>query len=150
MIDDIAHLQSMVEKYQQEYDQQVAQLAQTRQSFQEISCTATAPRKAVSVTATFGGKITAISFPTGAYKRMAPAELTTAVLNTVQEAQRLAEEAAAKAMAPSLPEGVDAASLLRGEADLQELLTMHTASRPDFMEDLTDLSTIEHLDERKA
>ncbi|MFE2718459.1 YbaB/EbfC family nucleoid-associated protein [Streptomyces mirabilis] len=80
------------------YDQQIEGLfeeyrkarsasAERFRQIQEISATATAPRQSVKVTVGVRGDITALEFPTGAYRRMAPAELSQAILAAIQEAR---------------------------------------------------------------
>ncbi|MFB9909028.1 YbaB/EbfC family nucleoid-associated protein [Allokutzneria oryzae] len=112
-----------VEHLMAQYREQYEALQRTQRRLREISCTVTAPRQTVSVTAGHGGVITDVKFPTGAYKRMAPAELAAAVLSTITEAQDKAAAEAAEAVAPSLPPGVDARKLFTGDVDLQSLLS---------------------------
>lgn len=105
-----------------QYRRQFAEVKDTQRRLREISCTATAPRQVVSVTAAHGGMVTDIKFPTGAYKRLAPAELASAVLKTITEAQEQARREAADVIAPSLPPGMDARKLFSGDFDVQSLL----------------------------
>ncbi|SDM81315.1 YbaB/EbfC family nucleoid-associated protein [Allokutzneria albata] len=124
----------LIARYREQYEA----LRETQQRLREISCTATAPRQAVSVTAGHGGVIKDVKFPTGAYKRMAPNELAAAVLGAITEAQNLATAEAAEAVAPSLPEGVDARRLFAGEVDLQTLL----APEPHLSDTVRDVLKI--------
>lgn len=116
------------------YQEQRSALATTQRLLAEISCTATAPRQVVAVTAGNAGGILDVRFPTGVYKRMAPRELAAVVLRTVRDAQDLAAGEAAQLLAPTLPTGVDVGRLLRGELDLQSLLP----ERPQLQDETRD------------
>ena len=133
---------SNAEQFEQlvaQYREQHATLRESQRRLAEIACTATAPRRTVAVTAGHGGVIKDIKFPTGAYKRMAPAELAAAVLGAITEAQEQATAEAAVVMAPSLPAGVDAAELFSGRADLRSLLP----SVPQLSDVVRDVMKIE-------
>ncbi|OLR92311.1 hypothetical protein BJP25_22945 [Actinokineospora bangkokensis] len=88
----------------------------------EVAATATSPRRVVSVTVGGQGQVTDVSFPTGAYKRMAPAELASAILSTIAEARDKALDEAADLLAPMLPPGLDARQVMRGQADIGAVL----------------------------
>ncbi|MEV0056809.1 YbaB/EbfC family nucleoid-associated protein [Saccharopolyspora shandongensis] len=105
-----------------QYQRQFAEVKETQRRLREISCTVTAPRRTVAVTVGHGGVVKDIEFPTGAYKRMAPADLASAVLKVIADAQQQARREAADLMAPSLPPGVDAQKLFSGDIDIQSLL----------------------------
>jgi hypothetical protein len=108
--------------YLAQYREQVARLGETQRRLGEIACTAVAPRQAVSVTVGHGGVVTAISFPTGAYKRMAPKELAAVLMDTVHAAREMAIDEAGEILAPSLPPGLNARAMLTGQVDLPSLL----------------------------
>lgn len=62
----------------------------------EISGSATAPRRAVKVTANAAGAITGVEFPSTAYRWMLPAELADVLVATIKEAQHAALTAVAE------------------------------------------------------
>ena len=105
-----------------EYRAQLAQAGELQRRIREISGTATAPRQTVKVTVGAQGELTALEFPTGAYKRMAPNELSEAILGAAREAQAKAMESVRGLVAPRLPGGVDFLDLIKGEADLSAAL----------------------------
>ncbi|WP_165777680.1 YbaB/EbfC family nucleoid-associated protein [Amycolatopsis antarctica] len=111
-------LEQLLAQYRRQYEG----IQETQRSLKEISCTVTSPRRTVSVTAKHGGLISDVSFPTSAYKRMAPKELAAAITETIEKAQSEAAGEAADLLAPSMPEGVDVHKLFRGEGDLQSLM----------------------------
>jgi hypothetical protein len=131
-----ANFRDDYEKFRAEYQQQVARIGETQQRLADISCTAVAPRRAISVTVGHGGVITEISFPTGAYKRMTPNELAAALINTINDARDQAVAAAGEILAPSLPEGVDPRALLTGRFDLRSLMP---AARAGLSQQTRDL-----------
>ncbi|MCK2244234.1 MULTISPECIES: YbaB/EbfC family nucleoid-associated protein [unclassified Crossiella] len=120
-----------VEQLYAQYRRQFDQVRETQRQLGEISCTVSAPRNTVSVTVGHGGVVKDISFPTGAYKNMAPRELAAALLDTLRKAQDQATHAAAELLAPSLPEGVDAHKLFSGKLDLQELMSAEPRTGAD-------------------
>jgi hypothetical protein len=60
--------------------------------------------------------MTDIRFPTGAHKRLAPADLTELIMTTYTEAKENVMQQAAATLAPMLPDGMDAQALVRGTA----------------------------------
>ena len=64
------------------------------------------------------GEISAIEFPTGAYKRMAPKELSDALTATINEAREQALAAFQELMAPEMPKGLNFQQLLTGRTDV--------------------------------
>ncbi|MGI5499182.1 YbaB/EbfC family nucleoid-associated protein [Lentzea sp. CA-135723] len=104
------------------YREQFAELRETQRRLREISCTATSSRQVVSVTVGHGGVVRDVKFPSSAYKRLTPAELSAAVVKTITDAQQQAAREAAAVVAPTLPEGVDAEQMFTGDLDLQRVL----------------------------
>lgn len=106
----------------QTYRQQWGKLQDVQAKMRELSCSATAPRRVVSVTVGYGGVVSDITFPTSAYKRMAPAELAGVILSTMQEAQEQARSEMADLVSPGFPSRLDVKALMKGDVDLQSLL----------------------------
>lgn len=127
-------LERLMAEYRERYDS----LRETQRLLREISCTVTAPRQTVSVTAGHGGAIKEIKFPTGAYRRMAPAELAAAVLEAIGDAQKEAMRQAAEVMAPHMPKGFDAGKLFSGTMDLRSLMS----PEPELHETVRDVMKI--------
>lgn len=119
-----------IEQLKSQYEQQFAELRETQRRLSELSCTVTAPRRVVAVTVGHGGVVKDVKFPSGAYKRMTPAELESAVLKTITDAQQQVADEAADVIAPTLPAGVDARKLFSGDVDLQSLLPPTPELRP--------------------
>jgi DNA-binding protein YbaB len=104
------------------YTEQLVNLREMQGRLGEISCSVTSARQVVSVTVGFQGRVSDVKFPTGAYKRMAPAELAAVVLSTINEAHVRAQVASAEVIAPTMPAGVNALDVVEGKADLQAML----------------------------
>lgn len=119
------------------YRRQREQAAETRRRINEVSGTATAPRQSVKVTVSANGEVTAVEFPTGAYRRMAPKELSEAVLTALAQAREKALEQVAELTSLGLPPGVGVGDLLRGEADPTALLPADP-TMPDSVRDYID------------
>ena len=105
------------------YRKQRTEAAEARRRINEVTGTATAPRQTVKATVSAQGEVTAIEFPTGAYHRMAPKELSEALLNTIRQARANALEAVAEVSSQGLPAGVRITDLLEGRVDATDLLT---------------------------
>ena len=114
-----------IEELLAQYGEQRERTVEARRQINEVSATATAPRQAVKVTVGAQGQVTALEFPTGAYRNMAPVELSKAIIDAIEQARG---QALAKAMEvagagfPGLPEGVSLADLLQGKFDPRAFL----------------------------
>ncbi|GAA3945593.1 YbaB/EbfC family nucleoid-associated protein [Actinoplanes auranticolor] len=100
----------------EEYQRQRNSLTELQEKMRALTATATSPRREVSITVGQNGVMTDIRFPTGAHKRLAPADLTELIMATYTEAKENVMQQAAATLAPMLPEGMDAQALVRGTA----------------------------------
>jgi len=107
-----------VEELAAEYEAQRAKTTELRRKITEITGTATAPRKSIRVTVRARGDVTAIEFPTEAYKRMPPKELSEVLLATISKARDKALESVRDTMAAELPQGLNFIEMLKGTADI--------------------------------
>lgn len=105
-----------VERLFEDYQRHRAEFAEMQQKMRDLSATATSPRREVSVTVGQNGVLTDIQFPSGAHKRLTPAELTGVILATYGNAKTSVLDRAAELLAPLLPEGLDAKALVTGTA----------------------------------
>ncbi|MFJ9409139.1 YbaB/EbfC family nucleoid-associated protein [Streptomyces sp. NPDC101393] len=115
------------------YDQQIEDLlaeyrdarektVETHQQISEIQGTAVAPRQVVKVSVGGQGQVTALDFPTGAYRNMAPKDLSRVILATLEEARGKALAQAMEVGMGGLPEGMTPADMLSGNFDPRDLL----------------------------
>lgn len=116
------------------YHRQREEAVETRRRINEVTATATAPRQTVEVTVTAQGEVTAIDFPTGAFRRMAPKELSELLLATIRQARAEALQQVAELTSLGLPPGVSVADLLQGKADPTVLLS-EDPTMPDSVRD---------------
>jgi DNA-binding protein YbaB len=100
----------------EEYQRQRNSLTELQEKMRALTATATSPRREVSITVGQNGVMTDIRFPTGAHKRLAPADLTELIMTTYTEAKENVMQQAAATLAPMLPDGMDAQALVRGTA----------------------------------
>jgi hypothetical protein len=105
-----------------EYERQRGSITDLQARMKEVRASATSPRREVTVTVGRGGELTDIAFPTGAYKRLTPTELTSIILRTFGEAREQAMDQAAELLAPLLPAGMNAAQMVRGETGVDTYL----------------------------
>jgi DNA-binding protein YbaB len=116
------------------YQKQRAEATETRRRINETTGTATAPRQSVKVTVSAQGEVTAIEFPTGAYRRMAPKELAETLMATLTEARADAMTRVAELTDLRLPPGVRVGDLLEGRADPSTILS-EDPTMPDSVRD---------------
>lgn len=107
-----------IEELMTRYRERRARAGDLQRQIADITGTATAQRQTVKVTVNAQGEITALEFPTGAYKRMTPHELAEAVTGTAREAKAKALESLKELMLPQLPNGLNYLDLIQGKADL--------------------------------
>src|SRR5690242_11157437 len=116
-----------IEELLQEYRSQRENALALRSRINETTGSATAPKQVVKVSVSAQGEVTAIEFPTGAFRRMAPKELADVLISTIQQARAKAVTAVGELMNPHLPAGVTTADLLEGKADPTALLSEEPA-----------------------
>ncbi|MEV7739451.1 YbaB/EbfC family nucleoid-associated protein [Streptomyces sp. NPDC088921] len=87
-----------------------------------ISVTEVSRRGTVKVTVGARGDISALEFPTTAYRRMASAELSQVILDTLAKARTKALAEAASIGLGGMLQGVDASDLFQGRIDPASLL----------------------------
>ncbi|KUN92551.1 YbaB/EbfC family nucleoid-associated protein [Streptomyces caeruleatus] len=127
-----------IEELLGEYRRQRAQVGEVQRTMREVKASATAPRQALKVTVNSQGEVTEIEFPTGAYKRMAPVELSQMLLTTIQKARTDAMAEVAEVLSGHLPAGMSATDLLQGKADLGGLLPEAPAMAEEVQEYLAN------------
>lgn len=116
------NISERIEGLFEEYQQQRNSLTELQHRMRELTASATSPRREVSVTVGQNGVLTDIRFPTSAYKRLTPADLTEVIMTTYAEAKEKVMVQAEAVLAPMLPDGVDAGSLVRGTAGTDAFL----------------------------
>jgi DNA-binding protein YbaB len=112
----------MIDELTAEYRKRRAKTGELQRKLKEITATATAPRSVVKVSVGAQGDVRDIEFPTGAYKRMAPAELTAALLATIADAKQKALEMVRELMEPELPKGSKFIDIFTGKAEMPDAL----------------------------
>ncbi|WP_020660766.1 YbaB/EbfC family nucleoid-associated protein [Amycolatopsis benzoatilytica] len=127
----MTHYEKMLEDALGAYQRQRDHYDETRREIENATSTATSARREVTATVGRTGELTELSFPTSAYKRMAPAELASVIVQTISAARQQSMAAAAELMAPMLPPGISAADLMSGKADVH---TLFSARVPGFEE----------------
>jgi DNA-binding protein YbaB len=124
-----------IEQVIEEYRKRREDIATMQQKMLEIRCSGTAPRRTVTVTVGSQGQIVDVSFPTKAYQRMAPAELSAAILAAHEEARSKSLDEMAAMLAPTFPAGADVRGVLSGKADLRSLLPGEPRGAGNFVQD---------------
>jgi DNA-binding protein YbaB len=111
-----------VEKLLAQYRDARERAADTRRRINEVEATATAPRKVVKVTVSAQGQVTALDFPTAAYRTMAPKDLSKTILATLEEARTRLLSKVSEVTLGGMLGGVPIADLLCGQADVRSVV----------------------------
>ncbi len=125
-----------IEDLLDQYRRQRDEAAETRRRINETTSTVTAPADGEDHRRR-PGEVTAIEFPTGAYRRMAPKELADVLLTTLRQARAEALEGVSGVLADRLPPGVTVPDLLQGRVDPAAVLPADPAM-PDSVRDYVD------------
>ena len=126
------------------YRKQREEAAETRRRINEVTGTGVAPRQSVKISVSANGDITAIDFPTGAYRRMPPKELSEALMTAFAQAREKALEQVAELTSLGLPPGVGVGDLLQGKADPTVLLS-EDPTMPDSVRHYIDHGSADGL-----
>jgi hypothetical protein len=125
-----------LEDLYEDYRERRSGLGELQRRMQAVSATAVSARREVSVTVGYSGVVTDVSFPTGAYRRLAPKELADLLLRTMGEARDSAVVDAAAIMEPLMPAGMSASDLLRGDMDAMEMVPPEPRLPPSVLDHL--------------
>jgi DNA-binding protein YbaB len=122
----------MSSSYDDQVDELLAQYQDAREKavdtqrrIREVLATETAPRKVVKVTVGAQGQVTALDFPTDAYREMPPKDLSRVILATVEKARAKALAKVSEVTLGGLLGGVSAADALQGRFDARSILPEH-------------------------
>ena len=94
-----------IEELLAKYRERRSKAGELQRQITAVTGTATAQRQTVKITVNVQGEITALEFPTGAYKRMAPAELAEVITSTQQAAKAKALESMQSMLLPEIRTG---------------------------------------------
>jgi DNA-binding protein YbaB len=111
-----------IEELLAEYRDAREQAVETRRRINEVQATATAPRQVVKITVGAQGQVTALEFPTGAYRNLPPKELSKVIMATLEQARAQALSAVSEVTLGRMLGGVSPADLLQGRVDPRSLL----------------------------
>jgi DNA-binding protein YbaB len=107
-----------LEELMAQYRERRSRAGELQRQIAAVTGTATAQRQTVKVTVNVQGEITALEFPTGAYKRMTPVELAEVITSTIQAARAKALESMKSMLMPEMPAGMNFMDLMQGKADV--------------------------------
>jgi DNA-binding protein YbaB len=131
--------QDMVEAAMRELRSSRERLMALRSTMSEASTTVSSKDKAISVTVDGRGAVTGIAFHSAKFRRMAPAELGAALVDTIGAARQSALERVAETFQPMFPSPLRAKDVLSGKLDLDAMFAdaIRAARRPMPGEDPT-------------
>jgi DNA-binding protein YbaB len=108
--------------------QRTERMAEVQHSIAELTATATAPRHALSVTVGGQGEVRDLSFPTDAYRSMAPAELAALIKKTIDKARLEVAQEMDRLLSGFLPEGFSMTEVAKGRPDWTKFAPVDVAS----------------------
>ena len=123
-----------IEELLAKYRERRSKAGELQRQITAVTGTATAQRQTVKITVNVQGEITALEFPTGAYKRMAPAELAEVITSTQQAAKAKALESMKSMLLPEMPNGLNFMDLMQGKADLAAAIPVE----PPMLDEVRD------------
>ncbi|MFE7122110.1 YbaB/EbfC family nucleoid-associated protein [Streptomyces sp. NPDC057654] len=105
-----------------EYRDAREQAVDTRRQINEVQATVTAPRQVVKATVGAQGQVLALDFPTGAYRNMAPKDLSRVIRTTLDQARAKALSQVMEVAVERLPEGMTPVDMVRGNFDPRDVM----------------------------
>lgn len=103
-----------IDELMAKYRRQRDEMARVQRELKDITVTVTEPKRVVSITVGRQGEVISLSFPTQRYRKMAPAELASALQDTITQARSKVMEKIAETMSPLLPKGLSLSTLIDG------------------------------------
>lgn len=124
-------LQNRFEQAFAEFEEQKTAISEFERKLAESSMTVTAKNRAVSVTVDGQGDLMELKFPTNAYRTMAPAELSSLLVETIRTAREQARESTSELLQTFLPGGISSYDMLNNPIDFEEIMgeALRTADR---------------------
>jgi DNA-binding protein YbaB len=112
------------------FEEQKRAVADFEKAVAESETTVTAKNHAITVTVDGRGELTDVKFPTNAYRKMAPAELSSLLVETVTAARDQARKGLNELLETIVPTGM-AADFLTNSVDVEGMLdeAMHAAKQ---------------------
>jgi DNA-binding protein YbaB len=129
----------MLEDTLDEFRKKRAKIVETQKKMNDVTGTATAPRKVVTITVGRAGEVIDVKFPTGMYKRMAPAELASVIQATIDEARASALKQTADLLRGVLPAGLDADAVVSGDFDVSSAMPDFSKFMPTMITSIEDV-----------
>lgn len=114
-------MHNSIEEAYQELARQREALSDMQRRLNETGATATSKNRAVSVTLDGQGNVSEVKFLTGAYRSMAPAELGTLLVDTINEARASLTSQLAEVLQEVMP-GSSMLDVLNGDFDLDTMM----------------------------
>jgi DNA-binding protein YbaB len=106
------------EKAMEELQRSQERLKAVRKKLQDKPIKVTSKDGMISISLDAAGEVTSIAFNTQKWRRMAPAELGSALVEAITQARTQGRAQLAEAYRPFLPEGLDPAKIMSGNVSV--------------------------------
>ncbi|HUZ26733.1 MAG TPA: YbaB/EbfC family nucleoid-associated protein [Streptosporangiaceae bacterium] len=113
--------QDIVDKAREDLRRHQEGLLAARKKLADVSTKMTSKDHSVTVTVNERGQLSSISFNSQKFRRMAPAELGSMLVETIAKAQEESRQLVLRTFQPFLPKGFDLPGLMAGNSDLSKM-----------------------------
>lgn len=113
--------QDIIDQAKEELRRQQENLLAARKKLTDVTTKVTSKDRMVTVILDSRGQLSSIAFNSQKFRKMAPAELGSVLVETISQAQAESRERVMRAFGPLLPAGLDLPGLMAGKTDLNKI-----------------------------
>jgi DNA-binding protein YbaB len=117
----ITQLDNLIQETLDELRSTQTRLAAARRKLHGTTSKASSPDRMVTVTVDAKGEVAAITFNTQKFRKMAPAELGSVLVETIREARQESRERVSSTFQPFFPQGTSVTDILTGKVNLDRI-----------------------------
>jgi len=127
--------QDLIKEATEELRRRQERLQKARAKLTDASSKARSKDGMVTVIVDARGQLSAINFNSQKFRRIAPAELSSILVETIVRAQAESRERVLRAFKPLLPQGLDLSDVLAGKTDLKQMFDDAVRESDEMMTD---------------
>lgn len=111
-----------LERIRAEYEARRQAITGLQRELAGMATTVTSKNRRLSVTMDTGGNVTEVKFLAGGWRTMSATELGSLIVDTIRQAREQSFDTVARTYGSALPTGLPVADMLRGSADVAQLM----------------------------
>jgi DNA-binding protein YbaB len=127
--------QDLIKEATEELRRQQERLLKVRAKLADTSTKVRSKDGMVTVTVDARGQLSSINFNSQKFRRIAPAELGSILVETIVQAQAQSRERVLRAFKPLLPQGLDVPGVMAGKTDLNKMFDDAVRESDEMMAD---------------